>query len=215
MNRDLHELREDYNWTTLEEKDIGFDPMYLFNKWFKEARNQGISEPNAFVLSTCSMSGSPRSRVVLLKEINEVGFIFYTNYHGDKAREIADNPNVSMCFLWKEMHRQIRIEGVACKTDRATSESYFNSRPRGSQIGAWSSKQSSIIPSRKVLDACKAHLESHFEDNPIPTPRHWGGIEISPQSFEFWQGRTSRLHDRICYEKNIEDNAWKRYRKSP
>ncbi len=207
MNRDVADMRENYTRGVLDISSILDNPMHQFTKWFEEAQNGNIAEPNAMILSTVNADNIPSSRTVLLKEIDTKGFIFYTNYTSEKGQDIAMNPNVSLIFLWKELERQVRISGVASKVSAQRSNAYFQKRPRGSQIGAWTSPQSSVIENREVLEQRKSEIESKFEGKDhIPVPDFWGGYIIEPSSIEFWQGRPSRLHDRLRYK--LEDGSW-------
>lgn len=203
---DLSDLREQYTLANLSEAAVADEPMEQFAKWMQEAITAKLPEPNAMTLSTLSADGYPDSRVVLLKEANEEGFVFYTNYNSDKAQQMGLDPKVSLTFLWKDLQRQVRVLGEASKEDEAKSEAYFQSRPRGSQLGAWVSPQSDVIPSRDFLEDRLVALEAQYEGKPIPKPPHWGGYVVAPTAIEFWQGRPSRLHDRIRYTKL--DGRW-------
>lgn len=196
----------------LQESDLDSNPLKQFEKWFEEVLASGLEEPNAMVLSTVN-EGKPSARIVLLKDIDS-GFKFFTNYGSKKGQEIEENPQVALTFFWKELERQVRIEGVVEKVSAAESDEYFSSRPRGSQIGAWVSHQSAAIASREVLEATNAELEARFEGKEISRPAHWGGYRLIPTYMEFWQGRPSRLHDRLAYIKINRDN-WKIERLSP
>lgn len=217
MNRepkDIHALRQNYTRAELNESSAGKDPMLLFKQWFSEAQESDIVEPNAMILSTVSADLRAHARTVLLKEISDNGFVFYTNYQSAKAMDIEHSAHVSLTFLWKELERQVRIEGRAIKISRERSEQYFHSRPRGSQLGAWASPQSNIIVDRSVLQNNLEALEAEYpEGTSIPIPPHWGGYEILPDFIEFWQGRPSRLHDRLAF--TISDDNWNIVRLAP
>lgn len=217
MNRepkDIHALRQNYTRAELNENNLGNNPVQVFKQWFEEARESDILEPNAMILSTVSADLRAHARTVLLKEITDVGFVFYTNYQSAKAMDIEHSAHVSITFLWKELERQVRIEGKAEKISIERSEKYFHSRPRGSQLGAWASPQSDIITDRSVLQNNLKSLESKYpEGSVIPIPPHWGGYEVKADFIEFWQGRQSRLHDRIAY--SVADDKWDIVRLAP
>jgi len=211
---EISSLRKEYKRGDLIEHTLPDDPMQLFAQWFSEAGPMNIPEPNAMILSTVSSDGRPSSRTVLLKGLVEGSFVFFTNYESRKSQEIQQFPYVSLLFLWLEAERQIRIEGIATKIPKIESESYFASRPRESQLGAWASEQSKPISSREELEQCFKEMEQRFQDiENIPMPDHWGGYAVSPTSIEFWQGRVGRLHDRIIYEKH--GDAWTKQRLNP
>ena len=211
----LEDLREDYRLATLDESSCDSNPIQQFAKWFREAKTAHLKEPNAMSLATCTLDGRPSARIVLLKEFGETGFIFYTNYGSQKGREIDANPHVALNFLWAELERQVRVDGTVTRIPPEKSEAYFRSRPRGSRIGAWVSNQSEHIDSRAVLESRLAELETRFAgSDDIPPPGYWGGFCVQPERIEFWQGRTSRLHDRILYERN-GNSSWKIGRLSP
>ena len=214
MKNNLGHLRRSYDKYTLEESQLEKTPMKLFEKWFQKAQqNDEIEEPNAMTISTLGRDGFPRGRVVLLKAFNASGFIFYTNYTSEKGKAIAQHSKVGLSFFWPSQQRQIHIQGKASKLSEEESEIYFQSRPRGSQLGAWVSPQSQVIENRKVLESSLQHLEKKFKDQDIPKPKHWGGYLINPQVFEFWQGRPNRLHDRIRYFQVV--SKWKYERLAP
>ncbi len=199
-------LRLNYTLNELTEKNVSQNPFLQFEKWFQDALDSQMREPNALVLSTIH-NGKPRSRVVLLKEFTSEGFVFFTNYQSAKGQELSQNPAASMTFFWVDLERQVRIEGKIQKISNAESDAYFWSRPISSQIGAWVSEQSAVIPSREFLDEKLAHFEAKFKDvSPIPRPPHWGGYRLVPNFIEFWQGRPNRLHDRLAY--TLADNKW-------
>lgn len=212
-SKDISNLRINYERFDLTEENVPLNPFELFELWFNDALNGGIKEPNAMVLSTIS-ENKPHARVVLLKGFTAEGFEFYSNYQSHKSTELDQNPNSSLTFFYDLLERQIRIEGVTEKLSTEASDTYFWSRPRGSQIGAWVSNQSEIIPSRDYLEERLSYFEEKFMDTEvIPRPPHWGGFLLKPESIEFWQGRPSRLHDRLIYQKT--DNNWKIDRLSP
>ncbi|MEO1617935.1 MAG: pyridoxamine 5'-phosphate oxidase [Planctomycetota bacterium] len=212
----LYEMRRSYTLGTLLEKDIEADPMVQFRKWLAEA-GEGPPpewlEINAMTLSTCTPGGAVSSRIVLLKGLEEDKFWFYSNYTSRKAEEMEQSPQVSLCFLWPHLQRQVRIEGTVAKAPRDASERYFGSRPRASQLGAVVSNQSSVIPNREILEARLRELQTRYAESEIPCPETWGGYCVSPSSIEFWQGRESRLHDRIVYES--DGGQWKTRRLAP
>jgi pyridoxamine 5'-phosphate oxidase len=210
----LAALREDYVSRGLRRAELDPDPIKQFAKWFGEAAAGDIRDVNAMNLATVNSDGVPCSRIVLLKEVSERGFVFYTNYTSAKAREMEHNPRVALNFFWVQLSRQIRISGAVEKTTREESEEYFHSRPVGSQLGAWTSQQSEVIPSRDVLEARLAEVKARFGDGVIPLPPNWGGYRVVPETIEFWQGRTNRLHDRFRYARQ-RDRSWKIERLSP
>lgn len=203
--KELQKLREEYSKDTLNENTILKNPFQQFEKWLKEAINAHLHEPNTMNLATVDEKGQPHSRYVLLKEIFEDKFIFYTNYNSNKGQEINSNPKVALSFLWLELERQVRIEGIARKVSRKKSNEYFKIRPYKSRLGALASNQSQVIESREKLDAKYKNIEEEYEGRDIEMPQHWGGYEIEPIFFEFWQGRKNRLHDRIRFKK-INEN---------
>jgi pyridoxamine 5'-phosphate oxidase len=209
----LREMRKEYSDRPLCEEAMTDDPFPFFEFWFKEAVDAQLYEPNAMVLSTVGIDGYPTSRAVLLKGANHDGFVFFTNYSSRKGRELAERPAASLLFLWAELHRQVRIEGTVSRVSREESEEYFAQRPRGAQIGAWASEQSERLHSRGDLEQRVAELEKRFGESVIPCPPYWGGYRLLPLRIEFWQGRRSRLHDRIVYERGV--NAWTQYRLAP
>lgn len=212
---DLGNYRKSYEKSELLENTIPEDPMNLFQKWFFETKEQGgVDEVNAMTVSTIGLDGFPKSRVVLLKQYNEEGFIFYTNYNSEKGKAILDNPNVCLSFFWHSMERQVIIKGIAEKVQENISDNYFDSRPEGSKLGAIVSNQSEVIASRSILEDQLKQLENDFEGKEIPRPDYWGGFLVRPVSVEFWQGRPNRLHDRIRYQLQ-EDFSWTINRLAP
>lgn len=209
---DLKNMRLNYEQDQLLESSINKNPFNQFKLWFDKAVQEQIIEPNAMTLATATKNGIPSARVVLLKEFDETGFTFFTNYSSRKGKEIYENPNAALLFWWKEYERQVRIEGRIEKISRKDSEEYFNLRPLKSRYGALASNQSEKIESREILEYRFYNLEKQFGNHP-PTPENWGGYKLVPFKFEFWQGRESRLHDRIVYEKT--NNDWKIYRLQP
>ena len=214
MNRDISSIRKDYQLASLDEASTAANPIDQFEHWWEDAIQSNIDEVNAFVLSTVNANGTPSSRVVLLKGFTPEGFVFFTNYESNKGKEIEANPNVAMNFFWKELERQVRITGTIQKVSTDESEKYFHSRPIGSQVGAWTSPQSKVIPNRAYLEDLMAfNLEKYKEGN-VPLPPHWGGYIVHPTSIEFWQGRSSRLHDRLLYTLNA-NHSWTKERLAP
>jgi pyridoxamine 5'-phosphate oxidase len=213
MEVNIANIRTDYTKASLEISDVDSSPLVQFRTWFYQAVKSEIEEVNAFVLSTINLDGKPSSRVVLLKELSEEGFVFFTNYSSHKGQEIASNPFGAINFFWKEIERQVRIEGKIIKVDAAVSDEYYMSRPEGSRIGAWSSPQSQVIPNREFLDKKVQENELRFSKEAISRPPFWGGYCLIPDKIEFWQGRSSRLHDRILY--TLENDNWKIERLAP
>ncbi len=211
--KDLANLRQEYTKAALDLDTISSSPFKQFRKWFDEALNSEIPEPNAMVLSTVDNNNQPTQRTVLLKAFDEQGLVFYTNYSSRKAEQIEENPNVSAIFPWYGLERQVSITGVAKKISKKESLAYFTSRPFGSQLGAWVSHQSQVISSRSILETKLQQMKQKFKEGKIPLPDFWGGYRIVPNSFEFWQGRKNRLHDRMFYQKT--DNEWSVSRMSP
>lgn len=214
MTTNLASLRQNYALRTLSERDVDGDPFRQFDCWFQEALDSQILEPNAFTLATSTPDGKPAARTVLLKDFSPEGFVFYTNYESRKSRELTENPQAAMLFTWLDLQRQIRIEGSVERVGVAESEAYFQSRPRGSQLGAWASPQSRPVSGREELEARQTEQEAHFAGvEKLPVPPFWGGYRLKPVFFEFWQGRESRLHDRIVYA--WKNNHWEIGRLAP
>lgn len=208
----LASLRQNYSRGELVESSVSTDPIDQFRVWFNDAENAGIHEPNAMYLATASMKSAPSVRTVLLKGV-DTGFLFFTNYASHKAEDLAENPHAALCFHWKELERQVRIEGKVERVSKEESEHYFRARPRGSQLGAWASHQSRVIASREELERSYAEIERRFFDEEVPLPEFWGGYRLIPDSVEFWQGRPNRLHDRLLYERT--QDGWTRKRLAP
>jgi pyridoxamine 5'-phosphate oxidase len=213
MNLPLADLRQDYKLAGLTEAQSLSDPFQQFSLWFEQALNAELLEPNAMTLATIDSNGSPNARIVLLKGFSENGLIFHTNYDSAKGQNIAANPQVALVFWWGELERQVRIEGTAEKVSAEDSDSYFSSRPLNSQIGSWASTQSQVVSSREELESRFAHYQEKFNNQPIPRPENWGGYRVVPYVFEFWQGRPSRLHDRLRYR--LSNQQWIRERLCP
>ena len=214
MKANLADLRKSYNKGSLDINAVGDNPINLFEIWFKEAKQSDlIEEANAMILSTLGERGFPKPRVVLLKGFSEEGFIFFTNYKSEKGRSLLKNPKVGIAFFWPALERQIIIKGNAKKISSDRSDEYFNSRPRGSQLGALVSPQSSVISSRQYLEDRLSALTDEYLNKPIPRPDHWGGVVVKPVQIEFWQGRPNRLHDRISCQ--LINEVWKSERLAP
>lgn len=210
----ISDIRREYMRERFSEGDAELNPFQQFSKWWKEALASSIDEVNAMTLATADKQGIPAARIVLLKDYDDRGFVFFTNYLSRKGREIGENPHATLLFFWKEIERQVRIEGRIAKVDEKESDDYFKSRPLGSKIGAWSSPQSQVIADRSVIENKVQENERKFAgQSDIPRPLHWGGYRLVPTQIEFWQGRESRLHDRIAY--TLEDGCWKIQRLAP
>jgi len=210
---DLADIRRDYSLQELSEVTVDRDPFAQFSTWLEDAINSGGPEPTAMNVATIGLDGRPSSRVVLLKNFDNKGFVFFTNYGSRKGIELAANENCTLHFFWAELERQVNIRGDATRTSAEESEAYFKSRPFESRIGAWASQQSSVISSRDELKNKVEELREKYSDGDVPLPPFWGGFRVRPDRFEFWQGRPSRLHDRICYE--LADSEWLISRLSP
>ena len=214
MTNKIADLRREYTRASLDVTTVNPDPVKQFETWFEEAMNAGVIEPNAMTLSTVNAHNRPSARIVLLKGVENGKFIFYSNFQSKKGRELEANPACALTFFWPDIERQVRIEGVSERVADAIAERYFQSRPRASQIGAWASPQSTVIKNRDILDERAAQIEKRFESNQVlPKPHQWGGFQVDPLVIEFWQGRPSRLHDRIEYTK--VDGSWKINRLAP
>lgn len=203
--KEIADIRKDYRLKTLNEADVSSDAISQFTVWWNEAMLSDIEEPNAMTLATATNNGIPSARIVLLKGYDEKGFIFFTNYNSHKGNQLMENPHAALVIFWKELERQIRIEGAVEKVSEEESDAYFSSRPAESRIGAWASPQSAIIENRKLLEENVQMYQQKFGEQ-IPRPAHWGGFRVVPVKIEFWQGRSNRLHDRIQYTKN--ENGW-------
>ncbi len=211
---DIGNLRQEYAITKLRRKDLNPDPFQQFELWFQQACAKHLPEPNAMSLATVSATGKPSQRIVLLKYFDRDGLVFFTNYESKKAHQIEENPQVSLLFFWVELERQVEISGTATKVSTAESLKYFATRPRGSQIGAWCSQQSTVISSRQILEMKFDEIKRKFQNREIPLPSAWGGYRVVPHCFEFWQGRSNRLHDRFLYSRQ-DDNSWDIQRLAP
>jgi len=214
MSNNIADIRKDYKLQSLSEGDALPDPFAQFEKWWKEALDAGVDEVNAMTLATASADGMPDARIVLLKGFDPKGFTFFTNYDSAKGAQLLENPRACLVFFWKELERQVRISGLAVMVSEAESDEYFNSRPKNSRIGAWASPQSQPIASREWLEENERKMQEQFSDGVIKRPPHWGGYRIRPTHVEFWQGRPSRLHDRILYNLQIKGD-WKIQRLAP
>lgn len=210
----ISDIRKDYTLQVLQETDVNPDPMKQFDKWWEEAVQSQIDEVNAMTLATANKEGRPGARIVLLKGVEPDGFVFFTNYNSNKGKDIAENPFATLLFFWKELERQVKIEGSISKVSEADSDAYFYSRPEGSRLGAWASPQSTAIASREVIERNITELQKRFEGKAIDRPPHWGGYIVKPTLIEFWQGRSNRLHDRIQYSLN-EKREWQIERLAP
>ena len=213
MNEAIASIRKDYKLKSLLEADVQQHPVTQFSVWWDEAVKSDITEVNAMTLATCNVDGKPSARIVLLKGFTNEGFVFYTNYQSSKGNHLKSNPYAALVFFWKELERQVRIEGAVEKISQAESNSYFQSRPTGSKIGAWASAQSLTVANRETIEENYLNYLNNFNTQHIPRPPYWGGYIVKPEKIEFWQGRSSRLHDRILYTKQNEE--WKIERLSP
>ena len=214
MNLSVANLRQNYTLSGLNETEVDPNPIRQFAFWFKQAVDAQLLEPNAMTLATVDASSQPSARIVLLKNFDERGFVFFTNYDSLKGQQLAENPQAALVFWWGELERQVRIEGRVEKVSDSESDNYFYSRPQGSQLGAWASPQSQVIDSREVLDRKLGQLQEQYQEQKISRPSHWGGFRVIPRVIEFWQGRPNRLHDRICY-RLIAEKTWSLKRLAP
>lgn len=213
MNLAIANLRKDYTLEELTESEVSLNPFVQFQRWFDQAVEAQLPEPNAMTVATATKDGIPSARIVLLKGFDDRGFVFYTNYNSHKAQELIDNPHAALVFLWTELERQIRIVGSVEKISAEESDVYFYSRPIGSRLGAWASEQSQVIANRDVLEQRLEDLKAQYDNQDIPRPSHWGGFRVKPIAIEFWQGRSSRLHDRLRYQ--LQNGEWMLDRLSP
>ncbi len=214
METSVADLRKEYTFYGLSEAQAHPNPFEQFKIWFEQAIAAQLPEPNAMTIATATLDGRPSARLVLLKDYDERGFVFYTNYESNKGQQLLKNPWGAIVFWWAELERQVRIEGSVEQVSAEEANAYFESRPKGSQLGAWASNQSQVIPSREVLEQRLQQLQEKYENQPVPRPPHWGGFRVIPAEIEFWQGRPSRLHDRLLYRRG-DDGGWTIQRLSP
>lgn len=214
--RELSELRREYAAGGLDEADLAPDPVSMFRTWMHDAVRAGLHEPNAFVLATSDRDGLPGSRIVLLKGLDERGFVFFTNYSSRKGEELASNPRAALLFPWHPLERQVRVEGTVNRLSDAENDAYFATRPRAAQLGAWASPQSQVVPDRAALDRSYDEVAARFGgEADVPRPEHWGGYCVEPATVEFWQGRIGRMHDRLRYRRSGTSGTWTTERLAP
>jgi pyridoxamine 5'-phosphate oxidase len=214
MDKNIADLRKDYTLQDLNENDVNPDPVIQFQAWFTQAVTAQLPEPNAMTIASCTPDGKPSARMVLLKDADERGFTFFTNYNSRKGQELIAHPYAALVFWWAELERQVRITGTVEKVSSEESDRYFAMRPPNNRLGAWASNQSEVIANREVLEKQLAQFQSKFANQEVHRPPHWGGFRVIPQEIEFWQGRPSRLHDRLLYTR-LDNGSWKIERLSP
>ncbi|MBD2385603.1 pyridoxamine 5'-phosphate oxidase [Cylindrospermum sp. FACHB-282] len=214
MDKTISDLRKDYSLQDLSEREIDPNPFRQFKIWFDQALAAQLPEPNAMTIATATLDGSPSARMVLLKDFDQRGFVFFTNYNSRKGQELAANPQAALVFWWAELERQVRIVGTVEEVSSEESDGYFNMRPPNNRLGAWASNQSEVIASREELEQRLQQFQTQYANQEVPRPPHWGGLRVIPKEIEFWQGRSSRLHDRLLYTP-LDDGGWKLERLSP